>query len=488
MKLSRWIPFSFALAMACIAWSAPATEPDWTPTSVASQMNGQTTWLYFSKPNLAKVPGFFAPNGWQVLFPATLGQGTRFYAALRQGTPVATPITPTTPEAKGLAYSISQSEVLYVSSQTGTPLQPRTWTFGGDGQSRSGYNAAFAIPQDLPIGNYKLSEAATDGSGAISHVATVTSDKYRTITLSPGSDLQNAIATASDYTRFGLSGDYTISKQPFVWGHIQLIGNPSARVLIAPPIPAGATSWTGLFGTWNTTPTASVYAANIHFLGVHGGKLTPQGKTNIAAAYVSFGSYHAYNCQYGEMDMGVELDSTPSSQASGVLIEGCQANDGTMYGCPIWLGGQNIDVNNCLLGPSRLEHSIRSSILNLSTNQIPRLVRVANCTIDGTHTSATNASPGKESGAFRDGQFFWVQNNTFVGYAECGQKDVNAWDKWSDYGFIGNKFIDPRTAPKTATLHVRAGTNGAGIVSGNSFSVPAVVTAKVVPTMTSNNP
>jgi len=151
------------------------------------------------------------------------------------------------------------------------------------------------------------------------------------------------------------------------------------------------------------------------------------------------------------------------------------------------MNGLHGDVDTCS-GHSLLEHPIRASIVDLNTNQVPQFWRLFGCKFDATHQHASTADPGKESAALRDGKYFFVQSNKFVGWGECGQATVSAWDYWGQYVFDANTFLDPTTAPKTGTLNVRAGTNGPGSITNNACAVPMVITAHVPPAMSGNSP
>lgn len=484
---------------------APAIT-QWTPFDVPTAIAGAIVWGYRSAPNLKAAPPLAVPQGWELLVPAVNGGvtgGTRYYAAIRPSAPApldpapavveaSTPIpTPEATKAPTISYAVAASEVLFLTSQVSVDgvLQPRRWSF--QNATKDGYNCGFWIEPATLAGQFTLVESDVTGANPIIHTVNVTADPYTTVSLAADESLAPLIEGAPDLTRYVLAAnaDYVITTQPFAARRLQLVGQSGTIVTIKPSIAPGAANWNGLFAVWLTAAAAKVGLVNLIFVADTGGKLNSQGKTSTGAAYVPIGSLWAVNCTFSGMDLGIQADSTGGpngQQADGILVQSCRWPD--LYGQGVWIAGQIIDVDSCQGGPSKLEHPIRSSIVNLTTNQLPTFVRVAGCTFDATHASATTADPGKESAAFRDGRYFHINGNTFIGWVECGQGTPNAWDYFGEYVFDANVFVDPVTAPNTGTLHVRAGVNGPGVVSNSSAVVPIVVTAAVPPEFVGNKP
>ena len=392
------------------------------------------------------------------------------------------------PPAAGNACAVAASETLFLVStvsDNGT-LQPRKWTF--QGQTKAGYNCGFWVPPNTAAGTYQLLESDETGARGTVHPVSVSADPYTTVYLPAGADLTKTIGAAPDRTRYLLAAhaNYVVTAQPFASQRVQLVGQAGTAITAKPAVAASG-DWPELFAVWTTSASAKVGLVNLTFERDTGGRLNSQGKTSTGAAYVSIGSLWAIDCTFNGMDFGVDCDSTPAHGACGVLVQGCQWP--YLYAQGVWIGGEQIDVDTCRGGPSSLEHPIRSSIVNLTTNRMPRFVRVAGCEFNANHANATPMSPGKEAGAFRDGRYFFISGNKFVGWVETGQADLNGpWDYFGDYVFDSNEIIDPPTAPRTGTLNVRAGTNGPGRVTRNSAAVPIVVTAQVPPAMAANKP
>jgi len=495
----------FYAALRQIKATNPATKggapsiKNWSSFSAPTSDASVAVWGYRSAPDLKVSPPLTAPAGWQVIVPATYGGipgGARYYCAIRQLTnvavpatpaaPVVNPVTPTPPAQPtvGAAYVIDASETLHVSSTaadaTGA-LKLRTWTFMG--QTQTGYNAAFWVPNTTPVGTQTLQEFdAWTTSNETVHSVTINADPYKEVVLPSGGDLHAAIDSAANLTRVVLpaGSSYTITQTAYVPQRVQVVaGGAGVTVRINPPIPAGLTTWPAFYFLWNDAVSAQLTVTGVNFTGPSTMRLDASIKTGLTAAYAPLGMLTMVDCSFSKLDQGVQLDSRPSYECDGVLFLNCNANDGTMCGCPIWGAGQHIVVEGCKLGPSTQEHPLRFSIVNLTTNQIPQFIRIGNSTL----TAVKQSTLAKECLALRDCRYVCVDNVDGNNWAECGQGSVNTWD-------VAERITINNLRLSFDTLHLRLGTTGPVLVQKSSFKASPVVgvPAGVAVTLSGNAP